>query len=65
MARGKSFSRSEVISLLGFKAKGRNIIEGGERYHLREEAAPYTTLFRAEKDDIGTENAYFWDVTTE
>ena len=52
-------------SLLGFKAKGRDVIEGGERYHLREEAAPYMTLFKAEKDDIGTENAFFGDVNTE
>jgi hypothetical protein len=29
------------------------------------EAAPYGALFRAEKDDIGPENAYFWDVKTE
>ena len=55
----------KVKSLLGFKAKGRDIIEGGERYHLREEAAPYTALFRAEKDDIGTENAHVLDVNPE
>ena len=41
------------------------MIEGGEGHHLREEAAPYMALFRAEKDDIGPENAYFWDVNTE
>jgi len=35
----KSFVE-KVKSLLGFKAKGRDVIEGGERYHLREEAAP-------------------------
>ena len=52
-------------SLLGFKAKGRDVIEGGEGYNLREEAAPYMAHFRAEKDDIGPENAYFWDVNTE
>jgi len=55
----------KVKSLLGFKAKGRDVIEAGEGYHLREQAGPYRTLFRAEKDDIGPENAYFWDVNTE
>jgi putative transposase len=55
----------KVKSLLGFKAKGRDVIAGGEGYYLREEAAPYRTLFRAEKDDIGPDNAYFWDVNAE
>ncbi len=58
---------------MSFKAKGRDVIEdieGGEGYHLsmstlREEAAPYTALFRAEKDDIGSENAFFWNVNIE
>ena len=60
----KSFI-DKVKSLLGLKARGRAVIEGGEGCHLREEAAPYTTSFRAEKDDIGLENAYFWDANIE
>lgn len=60
----KSFIE-KVKSLLGFKAKGRDVIEGGEGYNLREEAAPYTVHFRAEKADIGPENTYFWDINTE
>ena len=51
--------------LLGFKAKGRGVIEGVKRYQLREEAAPYMPFLRREKDDIGVENAYFWDVNIE
>jgi hypothetical protein len=47
-----------VKSLLGFKAKGSDVIKGDERYHLREEAAPYIALSRAKKDDIGPENTY-------
>ena len=50
---------------VGFKAKGRDVMEGDEGYHLREEAAPYTALFRAEKDDIGLENTYFWETSSE
>ena len=61
---GKSFIE-KVKSLSGFKAKERHVIEDRGGYHLREEAAPYTALFRAEKDDIGPENTYFWDVNTE
>jgi len=38
---------------------------GDEGYHLREEAAPYMALFKAEKCDIDPENAYFWDINTE
>jgi len=48
--------------LLGFKAKGRNVIEDSEGYQLREGAVHYMALFGAEKDDIAPENAYFWDV---
>ncbi len=51
-------------SLLGFKAKGRDVIEGGKGYNLRKEAAPYMAHFRAERADIGPENAYFGDVNT-
>ena len=60
----KSFIE-KVKALLGFKAKGRDVMEGDEGYHLQEEAAPYTAIFRAEKDDIASENVYFWDVITE
>ena len=60
----KSFIE-KVKSLLGFKAKGRDVIEDGEGYQLREESAPYMAFFRAEKDDIGPENVHFWDVNTE
>jgi len=61
---GKSFIE-KLKSLLGFKAKGRDVIEDRGGYHLREEAAPYMALFSAEKDDIGPENAYFRNVNTE
>jgi hypothetical protein len=65
IAVGSTSCIEKVKSLLGFKAKGRDVIEGEEGYHLREEAAPHVALFRAEKDDIGPVNAYFWDTNTE
>ena len=54
-----------VKALLGFRAKGREVKEGGGGYHLREESAPYKALFGTEKDDIGPENTFFWDVNDE
>jgi REP element-mobilizing transposase RayT len=54
-----------VKTQLGFKVKGRDVIEGGEGYHLREETAPYKAIFRGKKEDIGPENTYFWDINTE
>jgi len=54
-----------VKSLLGFKAKGREIIEGEEGYHLREEVVPYMVLLDTGKAGIGPENTYFWDITNE
>ena len=60
----KSFIE-KVKALLGFKAKGRDVMEGDEGYHLREEAAPYTALFRAEKKDIGLENTNFCKTNSE
>jgi hypothetical protein len=54
-----------VKALLGFGAKGRDVIEGSEGYQLREGAAHYKALFEAENDDIGPENTYLWDIKAE
>ena len=47
---------------LGPLAKGRKILakEGG--FQLREEIGTYIANFDSKNDDIGTQNAYFWDV---
>ena len=65
IAVGSESFVEKVKSKLGFKAKGRDITEGVGGYQLREEAAPYMTLFKPEKDDIDPENAYFWDENIE
>jgi len=49
-----------VQTLLGYRAKGRDVRVGNEGYQLREGSAPYEGIFGAKKDDIGLENAYFW-----
>jgi len=52
----------EVKALLGFRAKGREIIETSDGYHVREKPAPYNALLGAEKEDICSENSYLWNV---
>ena len=46
-------------------AKGRDLVEFGQGYQLLEAAADYKTLFRDENEDIGSENAYFWNLNAE
>jgi len=54
-----------VKTVLGIRAKGRDVIGGSEGYQLREGAADYQALFGAEKEDIGPENTYLWDIKAE
>jgi putative transposase len=55
----------QVKAILGFRAKGRDVIGGNEGYQLREESAAYKALFGAKNEDVGLENAYFWKVNAE
>ena len=52
----------KVKALLGFRAKGRKITRSGKEYQVREAPARYNVFLRAEKEDIGSENAYFWNL---
>jgi putative transposase len=65
MAVGSRSFVENVKARLGFRAKGRDIIEGGEEYQLREGAAHYQAFFEAEKEDIGPKNTYLWDIKAE
>ena len=60
----KSFIES-VKASLAFRAKGRDVIQSGEGYQLRESPARYKAFFEAENVDIGLENTRFWDVKDE
>jgi putative transposase len=51
-----------VKQFLGIRAKGRDVVEGGQGYQLREAAADYKPLLEDENEDIGLENAYGWDL---
>ena len=55
----------KVKELLGFRAKGRKIIEAKKGYQVREAPAHYNGFFGVENEDIGPKNAYFWDVNNE
>ena len=50
---------------MGFRAKGRDVIEGSGGYQLREGTVHYQALFEVEKDDIGPENPYSRDIKAE
>jgi len=65
IAVGSQVFVDTVKALLGFRAKGRDVIESGEGYQLREGPGHYKALFQPENEDIGLENAYFWDVNDE
>jgi len=52
-------------AFLGFRAIGRDVIEGCEGYQLREGAAHYRAFFEAENEDIGPGNTYLWDIKDE
>jgi putative transposase len=54
-----------VKSLLGFRAKGRDVIEVNDGYQLRERSVPYRALFGGENNDIGLENTYYWGANNE
>jgi len=47
---------------LGILAQGRNMTGTGVGYQLREPATSYMHHLGAEKDDIGPENGYFWNI---
>jgi hypothetical protein len=46
---------------LGIRAKGREVREMQGQFGLRDPGASYQRHFWSEKDDMGTENTYFWN----
>lgn len=61
IAVGNKAFTEKMKLLLGFKARGRDVVKGDGMYHLREEGAPYMALFEAEKGGIGSKNTYLWE----
>jgi putative transposase len=62
VAVGSKFFIESVKAVLGFRTRGRNVIESGEGYQLRESPASYKAFFEAENEDIDLKNTRFWDV---
>ena len=52
----------DVMTGLGFLAKGRKARVAGESYQLREPSATYKSHSGVENGVIGVENGYFWDI---
>ena len=65
IAVGSKTFIENVKACLGFRAKGRNMVEGCKGYQLRESPAHYKALFEVENEDIDLYNTLFWDVKTE
>jgi putative transposase len=65
IAVGSKSYIENVKAHLGFRAKGRDVIKGGEWYQLRERPADYKALFEVENEDIDLEITNFWDVKYE
>ena len=57
----KSFIET-IKDKLGTLAKGRKIFENDGGFQLREEVGTYIANFDIKSDDIGTQNAYCWDI---
>lgn len=52
IAVGSKTFIEKMKALLGFRAIGRDVIEGGDGYQLRQGNVPYKALFGPEKDNM-------------
>ena len=55
----------KVKSELGFKAAGREVIEGGGTNVLREQSEPYGSNFDGKNEALSLENTRFWNENPE
>lgn len=62
IAVGSKTFVEKVKALLGFRARGRKVIESAGGYQLREDLESYNAFLVAETEDIGLENTYIWKV---
>jgi hypothetical protein len=62
IAVGSEGFAERVKELLGFRVKGREVVKDGEGCRIREGTALYIPLFGAEKEEIGSENTYYWSI---
>jgi len=62
IAVGSKAFIENVKARFRFRAKGRDVIEAGEGYQLRENLASYKAFFGVENENIELKNTYFWDI---
>jgi hypothetical protein len=62
VAVGSKFFIESLKASLGFRARGRDIIESDEGYQLKESPAFYMAFFEAKNEDIAPENTVFLEV---
>jgi putative transposase len=65
IAVGSRHFVEKVKALLGFRAKGRETIEGDEGFQVREGSVEYNAPSEAEREHIGPQNAFFWNTNGE
>ena len=65
IAVGSKAFVEDVKARLTFRAKGRDVVEAGEGYQLRENLSSYKALLGVQNEDIDLKNTYFWDVKSE
>jgi putative transposase len=65
IAVGSKYFIENVHRLMGASAIGRKLTEAEGVYQLREAESVYITHLGAEKDDIGVDNAYIWNLSYE
>lgn len=63
IAVGSREFAKEVKEQLGYRLKGRKIIQGSDAYELREKNGSYSSHFDGEMKDIGSENTYPWSIS--
>ena len=63
IAVGSSSFIEETRVKLGIKARGRRIEQQEDRFVIREELAPYSTVFDQQKGHLSPKNSYYLDVS--
>ncbi len=60
IAIGNETFVKEIKERLGYKARGRTIVENEDNFMLREPQNPYKAVFNPKKSILSSKNGYFW-----
>jgi putative transposase len=60
VAVGSRRFTQDMKELMSGLVLGRELSESGKSFQLRDTQRSYSALFKAEKDEIGYQNSYFW-----